>query len=180
MSKIKLQIDGFNYTLPVECVNEYNGKKRISVGAKNTAVMIRQYVKAKYPELSYWVNSESYSGGSSIRVYVCHKDGSKVDRAITNDLNNLCSIFEAGTFDGMTDSYNYKEPVKSDFSTEVSFLTRYIFVENKPKFGTIEYILRDLIDTNMSISEYLNSASWLTEKIKIDLAIKYEQYKSKK
>lgn len=181
MDKIKLQINGFNYELPSSCIwSNDQGEKRASIGAKFTAVMLRQYIKAKYPELTNWVTSESYSGGSSVRVYVCKQDGSKVDRSIIEDLNNLCNSFEAGTFDGMTDSYNYNADVISDYGTRVSFLTKYIFVENKPKWGTLEYMLNESREVSKSLDQFLaDNHNWITAKEKAELLKKYEKFKSK-
>jgi hypothetical protein len=88
-------------------------------------------MKQKYPSIParnyYWVQSESYSGGDSIRVYL-NQAPEEFFKTINKELN---AKFEEGNFDGMTDSYNYtKAPEKSEEGMIIEYGTKYLFVNN--------------------------------------------------
>ncbi len=100
--------------------------------------VIRQYIKQKW-SIPFQISSESYSGGDSIRIYLNPMEMSEqLRKEITDDLS---SSFQRGEFDGMTDSYNSREPKISTMinGENVKFGVKYIFIENKPKFGTKEW-----------------------------------------
>jgi hypothetical protein len=69
----KKQIDftlrGFRYTDIPYYLWDKSDDKKITVTVAGSAKMIRQLLKARYPWLKTWVQSESYSGGNSIRIY---------------------------------------------------------------------------------------------------------------
>ena len=137
MSTIKLMIDGFNYILPNTCLEVNGSTKRICLRAKNVANMLKQYINKNYPDFSCWATSDEYSGGSSVRVYVSLKDGQSIPPSIKYKLDEIGNKFSAGTFDGMTDSYNYNSDTVSDFGTLVTFYPKYESLENEEKKDTL-------------------------------------------
>jgi tRNA A37 threonylcarbamoyladenosine dehydratase len=77
--------------------------KTISTVAQ-TAQLIRQELKQKYPKIKFKVQSESFSMGNSVNVYYQQDD-------LTNSQHDeladeLQSKYQYGNFDSMTDSYN--------------------------------------------------------------------------
>lgn len=146
MKKIKLQIKGMTFQLPINSLRDENSSNPyIYMGAKNTASIIKQYVKQKYGnEITVWSTSEVYSGGSSVRVNIWSKDGTKPSETIYSDIKEFSNLFQAGHFDGMYDIYEYRDDkVMTDNNTHLKYFPSYIFVDNKPKWGSIEYWLNE-------------------------------------
>lgn len=74
--------------------------KPVDLYPKETAVMIRKLLKGAFPACKFSVVTERGSMVSSVRV--SWTDGPTVKR-----VESLIGCFEAGRFDGMTDSYDY-------------------------------------------------------------------------
>ena len=142
--KIKFQFNNMTFELPSNSVrtDNYYGTY-IYMGAKNTASVIKQYVKQKYGDrITVWSTSDVYSGGSSVRVNLWSKNGSPTPLSIYQDIQNFSYNFKAGRFDGMYDIYEYREDeVTSDNGTKFEYFPSYIFVENKPQWDSVEYWL---------------------------------------
>lgn len=68
----------------------------------HAAKLIRQELKKRYPSTKFSVRSEIYSGGSSINVE--YKSGPD-----KSDVDSLVEKYRKGSFDGMTDCYDYKK-----------------------------------------------------------------------
>ena len=88
-------------------------------------------MKQKYPSIPtrnyYWVQSDSYAGGDSIRVYLNDAPKEFYEK-LNKELNDK---FEEGKFDGMTDSYSYnKSAEKSAEGMVIDYGTKYLFVNN--------------------------------------------------
>lgn len=73
-----------------------SGRSSWSTGAVN----IRRELKAAFPKVKFRVKSNTYSGGTSIDVYW-------IDGPTTEEVKKITAKYEHGSFDGMTDSYNY-------------------------------------------------------------------------
>ena len=87
--------------------------------AKSTA-LLKQYLKDKY-NIKAKVKSDSYSGGSSLRVsYI----GGPDDKIVKKDLSRL----QYGSFDGMEDIYNYKNDAETGIRLNDTDLETYKFV----------------------------------------------------
>ena len=161
--KFKFSIAGTEFQLPISQVQEdsyNNNEKYIYMNAKSVASVIKQFVKKTYPSLKVWATSDVYSGGSSVRINVCNEDGSQVEPLIFKDINKWQYMLKAGSFDGMYDIYNYREDKPStDSGTPMKYFPSYIFIENKPKWGSVEYWINEW-------NEYQNNyeAEWI-EKI---------------
>jgi len=132
--KFSFTIDGVIYT----DISGYDYAGRyLSITVSGTAQMIRQWLKRKYPNLPsknyVWVQSESYAGGDSIRVYL----NNAPEEFATKIARELKDNFQEGYFDGSTDSYSYtKSEVKSSEGKNVRFGTKYLFVNNKKPYDS--------------------------------------------
>ena len=129
--KISFTLDGVKYTDIAAYTYGGDSRNSYNVGVSGTAQMIRQWMKQKYPSVPtrnyYWVQSESYSGGDSIRVYLNDAPKEFYEK-LNKELNDK---FEEGKFDGMTDSYSYnKSAEKSAEGMVIDYGTKYLFVNN--------------------------------------------------
>ncbi len=73
--------------------------------AAQVASSIRKDLKQKYPNTKFTVRCQNFAGGNSVDVdYMAKTDGPRL-----KDVETLLSKYEAGHFDGMIDSYEYKD-----------------------------------------------------------------------
>ena len=159
--KLKFKLNDNVFTLPIESYREHNWggtlEKYIHMSAKNSATVIKQYVKANFPELKVWCVSDTYSGGSSTRVYVCNPDGSEVDYDIFKKINQWKWILSGGSYNGMEDIYEYRDDkLTTDAGMALKYFPSYIFIDNKPKWGTPEYWLNEYktLQANVNNPDY--------------------------
>ena len=159
--KLKFEMNGVEFLLPLESYREqnWNGnvEKYIYMSAKNCASMIKQFVKKEYPTLKVWAGSDVYSGGSSVRVNVCNPDGTPVDSDWFDKIKQWKHILQAGSFNGMEDIYEYKDDkVTTDKGMELKYFPSYIFIENKPKWGSVEYWISEwrTLQDNLTNPDY--------------------------
>ena len=146
--KMKFQFNQMTFELPTTALQSKrwdDNKPFINMNAKSTASVIKQYVKQKYGNsIVVWSTSDVYSGGSSVRVNVSTSVGSPVAINIYNDIVQFANSFKAGRFDGMYDCYEYRsDEVLTDNGTQMDYFPSYIFVENKPKWDSVEYWLNE-------------------------------------
>jgi hypothetical protein len=144
--KLKFKLNDNVFTLPLEAYRESNWggtlEKYIHMSAKNTATVIKQYVKKEFPQYKVWGVSDTYSGGSSTRVYVCNPDGSSIPENDYKKIQQWKWILSGGSFNGMEDIYEYREDeLTTDAGMSLKYFPSYIFIDNKPKWGTPEYWL---------------------------------------
>ena len=142
--KFKFSIDGTEFQLPISQVREdsYSDTKEkyIYMNAKSAASVIKQFVKQYFPDIKVWATSDVYSGGSSVRVNVSNKDGSSVHQNIFEQISEWEYKLKGGSFNGMIDMYEYREDSPStDNGTPLKYFPSYIFIENKPKWDSVEY-----------------------------------------
>jgi len=118
-----------------------DGRPVVNINRILASKFIRNYIKQQYPKrtFKYWVQSEIYSGGSSVKVYLSEKDGKEIDKEIYEDIKSFCNSLKGGDFDSMVDLYNYRDDVINEDGYYYSFHTKYIFTTNKPPFGSKEY-----------------------------------------
>ena len=146
--KLKFQINNNEFTLPINSYQESNWggsvEKYIHMSAKNCATVIKQFVKQNFPELKVWAVSDTYSGGSSTRIYVCNEDGSEVEYDTFKKINQWKHILQGGNFNGMEDIYEYREDeLTTDNGMMLKYFPSYIFIENQPKWGSVEYWIKE-------------------------------------
>ena len=144
--KIKINYLNQEFLLPENALQKdsYDGTMYIYMGAKHTASVIKQYVKKNYPSIKVWATSDVYSGGSSTRINISNTDGSSVSTEIKDDVNSFANSLKGGSFDGMYDIYEYREDkVETKNGTPMKYFPSYIFVENRAKWGSVEYWLNE-------------------------------------
>ena len=143
--KINFQLNGQTFELPstaIKTASWKNNQPYIYMNAKNTASVIKQYVKKNFPQVKVWATSDVYSGGSSVRVNISNSDGSPVESNIDRNINQFANSFKAGSFNGMIDMYEDREDeVMTDNGTRMDYFPSYIFVENRASWGSFEYWL---------------------------------------
>ena len=142
--KVKISIDGNEFLIPSESIGHdtyNNNEPYVYMRAKVVASIIKQYVKKNYPSLVVSSTSDVYSGGSSVRVNVCNKDGSPIsDYDVFEDIQQWQYKLKAGSFNGMIDMYeNREDSPATDNGTPMKYFPSYIFIENKPSWGTKYY-----------------------------------------
>ena len=151
-SKINLEINGVKLTLPATCLVRTNWSgvavtPFIRIRAKHAASLIKQYVKSKYPQIECSAKSQTYSGGDSVDVYLSTSNGYEVSDEIWGDVNRFGKIFQEGRFNGMEDIYEYNEyDTTTSNGTKIDGGANYVFVNNRPQFGTVADVCRMLRD----------------------------------
>lgn len=142
-NKVKISIQGNQFLIPSESIgyDTYNNNEPyVYMRAKVCASIIKQFVKKEFPHLVCSATSDVYSGGSSVRVSVCKKDGSKVDESDFKRISNWKYILQGGTFNGMIDMYEMREDSPTtDSGTPLKYFPSYVFIDNKPNWGSKEY-----------------------------------------
>ena len=148
LKKLKFSINKNEFTLPLDSYREqtWGGslEKYIHMSAKNSATVIKQFVKQNFPQYKVWAVSDTYSGGSSTRIYVCNEDGSSIPTEDYKRIEQWKWILSGGSFNGMEDIYEYREDeLTTDNGMALKYFPSYIFIDNKPKWGTVEYWLNE-------------------------------------
>ena len=177
--KIKLTILGEEYQLPISALvvkgsQKYNVNEEtyIHMSAKHTASIIKQYVKKNFPDIKVWSKSQTYSGGSSVDVSVSNSDGSEIEQNVYEMISEFGNQFKAGSFNGMEDIYEYNEGTKTtDNNTPLKYFPSYVFCNNSPKWGSVEYWMneynnfKNMTPENPNYEHYMgmveNSGGWL-------------------
>ena len=140
--KVKISIQGNEFLIPSTSIQEcsYDNETYVHMRAKLCASIIKQFVKKNFPNLKVWAGSDVYSGGSSVRVNVSNKDGSSVDSIIYDNIKEWEYVLKGGSFNGMIDMYEMREDSPTtDNGTPLKYFPSYIFIENKPKWDSVEY-----------------------------------------
>ena len=145
--KVKISIDGSEFLIPSESIgyDTYNNNEPyVYMRAKVVASIIKQYVKKTYSDIVVSSTSDVYSGGSSVRVNVCNQDGSSVSPTIYEDIKQWEYMLKGGSFNGMIDMYESREDKPTtDNGTDMKYFPSYIFIENKPNWGTKHYWMNE-------------------------------------
>ena len=143
--KVKISIQGNEFLIPSESIgyDSYNNNQPyIYMRAKVCASIIKQFVKKQFPNLVVSSTSDVYSGGSSVRVNVCNQDGSKVNESDFKVISDWKHMLQGGSFNGMIDIYETREDSPTtDNGTDMKYFPSYIFIENKPNWGTKHYLM---------------------------------------
>ena len=141
--KVKISIKGNDFLIPSESIgyDTYNNNEPyVYMRAKVVASIIKQFVKQNFKDIVVSSTSDVYSGGSSVRVNVCNSDGSPVDEVIYEEIKQWEYMLKGGSFNGMEDIYEMREDnPTTDNGTPMKYFPSYIFIENKPNWGTKHY-----------------------------------------
>jgi hypothetical protein len=137
--------------------------------------MVKQYVKAKYPQVVCSVKSDSFANGSSLDVYVSNPNGSEVEMSIYKDVNRFADMFEYGRYNGMEETFEYYESagVKTEKGMEIEAGVKYVHTNNKPSFGSVGDVVRML--NAMMAGEYVWGPLSLEKSIQKVLGYKVPQ-----
>ena len=108
--------------------------------------VIRQYIKQKW-KIPFQIGTESYSGGNSVRIYL---NPQKITKDIHDKIKiDLINVFQYGTFDGMTDSYNFhgSKLCVTKNGKEIEFGTKYFLLHHNRQCSTttISLLLQILV-----------------------------------
>jgi hypothetical protein len=139
--KIKIKYKGVEYQLRETALRKttYGGAPiapYIYIGMVEAGSMVKQYVKNNYPKLKVWVKSDGGTIYSSARVNIANRDGSKVSMQIENDIKVFADSLRSGTFNGMVDSFEYRDDKPTtDNGTRIDMGCNYIFVDNYVPYG---------------------------------------------
>jgi hypothetical protein len=151
--KFKFELEGMMFELGIKFLNrvDWNGnpleKPIINMNHVATANVVKQYVKKKYPNVVVSSSSSSFSMGNSVSIYISDECGREVDNDIISDVQAFGSQFVYGKFNGMIDMYEHSgKDVKSDNGTDINSGTKYLSVNNRPKFCTVPDIVRMIKD----------------------------------
>lgn len=151
-SKINFRLENMKFELPSKCLRttDWNGKPitpYIYLSAKHVASIVKQFVKMKYPSVVVAATSQVYSGGDSVDVYVSDERGNGVEASIFKDIDRFADIFQEGNFNGMIDMYEHRETTPTtDNNTTINGGAKYVFVNNRPKFGTVPDVVKMIKD----------------------------------
>ena len=153
--KIKIQIQNEIYELPKKAIKTWGGKPRIYVSHAEAGSLVRQFAKKFFPEYVVKVSSNSFAGGNSLDVYVCTKLGGQVNEVDFKQISSFANMWEYGRFDGMTDCYEHYDNsgAVTDNGNEVQAGVKYVHVNNRPRFGTVEAILNEVLNEGRMYSE---------------------------
>ena len=150
--KFKFQLNGETFELPSKHLQtkDWSGndiEPIIRMNQAATAAVVKQYVKKKYPNVVVSATSETFSMGNSVSIYISDEYGAEVDNSIISDVQSFGSQFVYGKFDGMTDMYvHYSKEYATDSGTQIDAGTKYLHVQNKPKFCSLPDVVKMLKD----------------------------------
>ena len=170
--KIEFVLGGMTFSVPSECLrttdywNKPSENPYINLGRKETASIIKQFVKSKYPTLPVWASSSTFANGNSVDINVCKENGDEFEYGdpIYSDISSFCSMLKGGRYDGMTECYEYAESGRTDNGTRIEFNAKYVSCNPKAPFGSWADTKRMLKD--MMAGQYVWGPISLEEAIK--------------
>ena len=170
---IEVSFQGVIYKVRKSALREYTygeneGKKYLSIGPTEGGQMVKQFVKNLNKEYLCKVKAEHFSMGNSLHVWVCQKDGSPIPQEDYNKIDNFADLFKYGSFDGMTDMYNYEGGTYgTDNGNYIGAGCKDVMVDNRPKSGTVEYIINEVKNQGREFGE---AVKWVSDKKVIEKA----------
>lgn len=116
------------------------------MSAKDCAKAIRTELKQLYPQIKFSVTSENFAGGDAVRVG--YTDGVK-----EKDIEEVLKKYEYGSFDGMTDSYDYNNVIEG--LAQVKYVTLNRTISNE-----IEIKVKRELATKWNILNIKDEGEW--------------------
>lgn len=153
MSKnFQFQLNGVTFKLPSKFLRTHGwgGQKlptpTIYMDHVATASVLKQWVKAKFPNVVVSSASDSFSGGNSAKIYLSDEMGNEVDKSIYDEVYSFARSFQMGSFNGMIDLYEYSKDrdMVTDNGTPMDISTKWVSVQNGAKWGTLPDVIRML------------------------------------
>ena len=170
---IEVSFQGVIYKVRKSALREYTygdnkGKKYLNIGPTEGGQMVKQFVKNLNKGYLCKVMAEHFSMGNSLHVWVSHKDGSPIPQGDYEKINDFADLFKYGRFDGMTDMYNYEGGTYgTDGGNYIEAGCKYVMVDNRPKSGTVEYIVNEVKNQGREFGEVVK---WISNKKIIEKA----------
>ena len=174
--KIKIQIQNEIYELPKNAIKTWGGKTRIYVSHAEAGSLVRQFAKKFFPQYVVKVSSNSFAGGNSLDVYVSTPTGGQVNEVDFEMISSFANMWEYGRFDGMTDCYEHYDNsgALTDSGNEVQAGVKYVHVNNRARFGTVEAILNEVLNEGRAFNEvvkYYTDSTGRVAKAKAELVL---------
>lgn len=153
--KIKIQLQNEIYELTEKSIRNWGGKTMIYVSHAEASSLVRQFAKKFYPQYVVKTSSQSFAGGNSLDVYVSTKLGGPIPQQDFEQISNFANLWEYGKFNGMYDIYEDYESsgAKTDKGMELQAGVKYVHVNNRPRFGTVEAILNEVLNEGRAFSQ---------------------------
>jgi hypothetical protein len=162
MKKLKVQIAGETYEVSEKALRNYTTYENkignyLYISHTEAGSLVRQFAKKFFPQYLVRVSSSSFSGGNALDVYVSTQTGGSIPQAAFQKIREFANLWEYGKFDGMTDCYEYYDNsgLATDKGTELKAGVKYVHVNNRPKFGTVEAILNEVLNEGRKFEEVI-------------------------
>ena len=175
--KIKIQIQNEIYELTEKAIRNWGGKTQIYVSHAEASSLVRQFAKKFFPQYVVKTSSQSFAGGNSLDVYVSTKTGGPIPYHHFEEISNFANLWEYGKFNGMYDIYeDYEESgAQTDKGMEVKAGVKYVHVNNRARFGTVEAILNEVLNEGREFGEvvkYYRDSTGRVAKAKAEVMLK--------
>ena len=151
MSNLKIQIQGTVYQITEKAFRTTGWNREpitpyFYVSYVAAGQLVKQWVKKNFPNVVCRVKGDSFAGGNSMHVNVSNPDGTPIPQADYEAINNFANLFEYGRYNGQEDLYeNYENSgLRTDNGTELQAGVKYVSVDNRPSFGTVEWARYEL------------------------------------
>jgi hypothetical protein len=113
-------------------MNTPTTEKKMTESAR-TAQAVRAALKVAFPGMKFSVTADNYAGGNAVRIK--WTNGPEVEA-----VDEIGRNFTAGSFNGMTDSYEYKDKADRTGPT-VSYVTTSRSIDEALKAKVVEDLL---------------------------------------
>ena len=174
--KIKIKLQNEIYELPVKSLRMWGGKQLIYVSHAEASSLVRQFMKKFFPQYVVKVSSSSFAGGNSLDVYVSTKTGAPIPMGDFEMISDFANQWEYGKFNGMYDIYeDYEDSgAQTDNGFELKAGVKYVHVNNRARFGTVEAILNEVLNEGREFGEvvkYYTDSTGRVAKAKAELML---------
>ena len=160
MKKLKVQIAGETYEVSEKALRNYSTYEKkegnyLYISHVEAGSLVRQFAKKFFPQYIVRISSSSFAGGNALDVYVSTQTGGEIPQTAFGKIREFANMWEYGKFDGMTDCYEHYENAgaTTDKGTQLKAGVKYVHVNNRPRFGTVEAILNEVLNEGRPFEE---------------------------